>query len=515
MERVELTEIQRFYKDSTVFLTGATGFIGKLLLEKILRSLPVKKVFILIRIKKDTNVNARWEQILDSPIFDGLKRNSKEVFQKVAIFKGDCNQPNLGMSPEDIAQFINEVNVVFHCAANVRFDASLKETTITNIRATRDLIEIAKQVKKLKTFVYIGTGFSNCNRLEIKEEIYPSRISGEDLIQVCESLDDESIKALRQPLCGEWPNTYTFTKHVTEDYLSKLAKDLPVCITRPTIVISTSEEPVAAFCDSVFTLAGFFLTTALGFCRIVYYKKILLDVVPADIVVNQCIVTGWHTGETFKKGVSEIPIYNISSVEQNPVNQDDVYAWSEASARQIPSERIFAYPFYFRTTCKYNYLFTRIFLHTFFAWVLDLTLRVQGKQPMFSKGMKKLHAFHEAYEFFSTTQFSISVDNTLKLLKRMSFADKQMFNCDIKTIDWESYFTNYVKGLRCYLVKDPMDTIPQGRKHYNKLRNLFIFLVLSLIIMLYIVGKVVLFKMLPLLFGIMIYILRGMICSEM
>jgi len=33
----KLSEIQSFYNDATVFLTGATGFMGNLILEKLMR----------------------------------------------------------------------------------------------------------------------------------------------------------------------------------------------------------------------------------------------------------------------------------------------------------------------------------------------------------------------------------------------------------------------------------------------------------------------------------------------
>jgi fatty acyl-CoA reductase len=45
--------IQNFYKDKVIFITGTTGFVGKVVLEKILRSLPdFKKIYVMVRPKK-------------------------------------------------------------------------------------------------------------------------------------------------------------------------------------------------------------------------------------------------------------------------------------------------------------------------------------------------------------------------------------------------------------------------------------------------------------------------------
>lgn len=41
-----------FYKNKSLLITGTTGFVAKVLLEKILRVLDVKRIFILIRAKK-------------------------------------------------------------------------------------------------------------------------------------------------------------------------------------------------------------------------------------------------------------------------------------------------------------------------------------------------------------------------------------------------------------------------------------------------------------------------------
>lgn len=45
--------VKEFYKNKTVFVTGTTGFVGKVVLEKILRSLgEFKMLYIMVRAKK-------------------------------------------------------------------------------------------------------------------------------------------------------------------------------------------------------------------------------------------------------------------------------------------------------------------------------------------------------------------------------------------------------------------------------------------------------------------------------
>jgi fatty acyl-CoA reductase len=52
--------LQDFYRDKVIFLTGTTGFIGKVLLESILRKLPdFKKMYILVRPKTGVSLMER------------------------------------------------------------------------------------------------------------------------------------------------------------------------------------------------------------------------------------------------------------------------------------------------------------------------------------------------------------------------------------------------------------------------------------------------------------------------
>ena len=53
-------------------LTGATGFIGKVILEKILRTTEPRVIYLLVRPKKGKSDKQRMSQIFESELFSTL-----------------------------------------------------------------------------------------------------------------------------------------------------------------------------------------------------------------------------------------------------------------------------------------------------------------------------------------------------------------------------------------------------------------------------------------------------------
>jgi hypothetical protein len=65
----EMNSVQKFYKDKTIFITGASGFMGKVLLEKLLYSCSeLKEIVILMRPKRGKSEIERVADFVNIPV---------------------------------------------------------------------------------------------------------------------------------------------------------------------------------------------------------------------------------------------------------------------------------------------------------------------------------------------------------------------------------------------------------------------------------------------------------------
>lgn len=91
--------------------------------------------------------------------------------------KGDVSQLGLRMSDEDRKR-MSEVSVIFHVAANVRFDDPLKDAVILNTRGTREMIRFAESLKNLCVMMHVSTTYSNPDKYIIEEKVRTYGIFG-------------------------------------------------------------------------------------------------------------------------------------------------------------------------------------------------------------------------------------------------------------------------------------------------------------------------------------------------
>ena len=124
--------VKGFYAGKNVLLSGCTGFLGKVILEKLFHSCPdIKNLYILVRKKRNKKPLDRIKnEILNSYNFSVLKRkipNWMEIAEKKIIpVVGDLIVENLVMTDETRKQVTDNVNVIINSAASVNFDDPLQ-----------------------------------------------------------------------------------------------------------------------------------------------------------------------------------------------------------------------------------------------------------------------------------------------------------------------------------------------------------------------------------------------------
>ena len=66
------------------------------------------------------------KMIMSLQVFEVLKERSSDWIEKIKMVEGSLEQPDLGISEENLQSIIDNVSVVFHVAATVKFDAQLR-----------------------------------------------------------------------------------------------------------------------------------------------------------------------------------------------------------------------------------------------------------------------------------------------------------------------------------------------------------------------------------------------------
>uniref|UniRef100_A0AAY5KUU2 Fatty acyl-CoA reductase n=1 Tax=Esox lucius TaxID=8010 RepID=A0AAY5KUU2_ESOLU len=450
-----MVTIPEYYEGKNVLITGATGFMGKVLLEKLLRSCPgVKAVYVLVRQKSGHAPQARIADMINCKLFDRLRDEQPDFAKKIVAVNSDLTLPELDLSREDQEVLADCVNIVFHCAATIRFNEPLKDAMQLNVLATQKMVVLAHSMKHLEVFLHVSTAYANCDRTLIEEVVYPPPVDYKKLIASLEWMDDKLVSAMTPGLIGKRPNTYTYTKAMAEYLVQQECGNLNVAIIRPSIVGASWKEPFPGWIDNFNGPSGIFIAVSA------LVKKNHSET-RTDAFTT--LSTAWP---------KSILVYNCTTGGINPFHWGEVEYHVISTFKRNPLEQAFRRPNVNLTT---NHLINQYWIavsHKAPAFLYDLCLRMTGREPRMMKTITRLHKAMMVLEYFTSHSWVWNTDNVTMLMNQMDADDKRTFNFDVRQLNWAEYMENYCMGTKKYVLNEAESGLPAARKHLNKLRNI-------------------------------------------
>lgn len=129
------------------------------------------------------------------------------MFEKIVPVLGDITSERLGLNDEQYQQVVSSAQIVFHLAASLKLEATLKPNVEMNLTGTKRVIEMCKKMPRLMALLHLSTAFCNCDHEISREEVYDCLQEPSDLIRCAEWMSEEAMAIMGQKLMAPHPNT--------------------------------------------------------------------------------------------------------------------------------------------------------------------------------------------------------------------------------------------------------------------------------------------------------------------
>lgn len=334
-------------------MTGATGFVGTALVERLLRCVPEVELTLLIRDGRRSSAERRLErEVLRNDCFDRLRADLGEdgfaaAARRVRAVSGDVGSDGLGLDDDGRAA-LAAAEVVIHSAATVAFDSPLDRAVEINLMGPVRIAQTLHELGVAPHLVDVSTCYVAGNRrgaapeepvaanpffsgLDWRAEVQAARRARADVD--AESRTPERLAGFRSaardelgpaggPLLAErtegrrrdwvhdrmvtygraraasvgWPDAYAFTKALGEVALTETAASapgapaVPITIVRPSIIESAVAEPRPGWIRGFRMAEPIILSYARGLLReFPGVPEGVVDVIPVDLVVSAIV----------------------------------------------------------------------------------------------------------------------------------------------------------------------------------------------------------------------------------
>ncbi len=365
--------IQEALAGKRIAITGATGFLGTALVERLLRSVPDCELVLLVRPGRRGAAERVRREIFRNDCFDRLRRElggnaefDAMVARRVLAIAGDVGTDGLGLD-DDGRDALATCTVAIHSAASVSFDSPLDAAVEVNLLGASRFAAAIAAVESPAHLVAVSTAYvAGARRGEAPEALLPdtpfatavdwrSEVAAARRARADADAESRSPKRLTEfhakarhelgaagsPLLAEktekvreewvkaqmveagrararslgWPDAYAYTKALGERALLQNRGNVPVTIVRPSIIESALVEPVPGWIRGFRMAEPVIISYARGMLKeFPGIPEGVIDVIPVDLVVAAIIAVAAVGPADFGPSV-----YQVASGSRQPL----------------------------------------------------------------------------------------------------------------------------------------------------------------------------------------------------
>lgn len=486
-----------------IAITGATGFLGTALVERLLRSAPGCHLVCIVRPSRKFSALERiLREVIRNDCFDRLRDELGDGFdafiaEHISAVAGDVSQDALGLDEEGRA-VLATCDAVIHSAATVSFESPLDLAIEVNLLGPSRVAEAIRQSGSNAHLVAVSTAYVAGNRRgEAFEELVTETWYSPDVDwraevtagrRVLADAENDSRQAERlakfwkearnelgaagTPLLAErserlrqdwvkqrlvdqgkaraqslgWPDVYAYTKALGERALMETRGDVPVTFLRPSIIESALHEPVEGWIRGFRMAEPILIGVGKGLLKsFPGLPEGVLDVIPVDKVVAAiCVVVA--------KGPAEAPeVYQIASGTRQPLRYrnlvDLVTEWyRENPIYDTDGQPVIVNEWDYPTRGKVQRQLDQAIKALTFSERLLQRLPLRGSGSELSAKLEerrttaeRARGYVDIYAAYTESEARFRIDKALALFESLSAEDKAKFNFDPLDIDWRHY----------------------------------------------------------------------------
>lgn len=496
---MEETRIPGYFKNKGILITGSTGFLGKILVEKILRVQPdVKRIYLPVRAPDAASAKKRVEtEVIGKELFGLLRETHGKGFQsfideKVVPLAGDIVHENLGVEGPRLGEMTREINVIVNGAATTNFYERYDVALDVNVMGVQHVCQLAKQCPNLEVVLHVSTAYvvgetqgllaerafkpgetlrEGAPLLDIDAELRLARdcqrqLAGDDAEQKNERKAMKELGLARAREFG-WPNTYVFTKALGEMMLGQqLGRGgAPVVIVRPSIITSIQKEPLPGWIEGTRTIDAILIGYAKqSLSCFLADLDLTMDVIPGDMVVNTMMAAAHASSSSGPARTTTTTVYHATSSLRNPAPYAVLYRTGlryfydhprvGKDGRPVRTRRVH----FFGTVAAFTtYMVLRYRLPLEMLRLLSLLCCGLLFSRLYADLDRKycfVMRLVDLYGPFALFKGIFDDANMERLRVGMAPGDAVAFNFDPRSIDWDEYFyTVHIPGVMKHVLK--------------------------------------------------------------